>query len=63
MRMLRDSTQGMVLVYELDPAAGVKEQRSLVFETGSWCARVAAFPADWRRLRDEELLGLGSLRR
>ena len=60
MRMLRDPNQGMVLVYETEPAAGVRETSSLVFETGSWRARVEHYPPEWRKMSDQELLDLRS---
>src|SRR5687768_6683276 len=51
MRMLRDPDQGMILVYEMEPAPGLADAPSLVFETGSWCARLDHYPAEWRRMR------------
>lgn len=61
MRMLRTPSQGMVAVYEMDPAAGATEAPSLVFESRSWCLRMNQYPPEWRQLRDDELLKLGSL--
>ena len=60
MRMLRDPNQGMVLVYETEPAAGVSEPASLVFETGSWRVRLEHYPPEWRRMSDQALLDLRS---
>lgn len=49
----------MVVVYEMDPAAGAIDSPSLVFETGSWCLRINNYPPEWRKMRDDELLKLG----
>ena len=57
MRVLKDSDEGMVLVYESEPAAGAGA-RILVFESGQGRHRLDRYPADWRRMGDRELLAL-----
>ena len=51
----------MVVVYEQDPIAADSGPRTLVFESGDSIVRLTAFPADWRKMRDEDLLGLPKL--
>ena len=58
MRMIRDPLQGMVLVYQMEPAADDQGPPLLVMETGEWCVRLDAYPANWRDLKDDELLKL-----
>jgi hypothetical protein len=58
MRLIRDKQQGLILVYELEPAIVNAGPRSLVFESGAWSARLEDYPADWRRLTDEALVAL-----
>jgi hypothetical protein len=48
----------MVVVYEQEPIAGDPESRTLVFEAPDSVVKLAHFPADWRKLKDEELLAL-----
>jgi hypothetical protein len=48
----------MVVVYEQEPAANDPESRALVFEAPDSIVRLTQFPADWRKLKDEELLAL-----
>lgn len=48
----------MVIVYEQDPTATDSGARTLVFESGDSIVRLAAYPAEWRKMRDEELLAL-----
>jgi hypothetical protein len=54
MRVMQRKSVGMVAVYEQDQGAGATE-RTLVFESPSFCTRVTNFPAEWQRLTDEEL--------
>lgn len=58
MRMIRDPLQGMVLVYQLEPTAQDHRPPALVMETGEWCVKLEDFPANWRELKDDELLKL-----
>ena len=48
----------MVIVYEQDPTASDTGPRMLVFESGDSIVRLAEYPAEWRKMRDEELLAL-----
>ena len=48
----------MVVVYEQEPSATDPGPRTLVFESGDSITRLTQYPADWRKLRDDELLGL-----
>jgi hypothetical protein len=48
----------MVVVYEQEPTATDLAPRTLVFESGDSIVRLTHFPADWRRLKDDELLEL-----
>jgi hypothetical protein len=48
----------MVIVYEQEPTANDPESRALVFEAPDSIVRLTQFPADWRKLKDEELLAL-----
>jgi hypothetical protein len=57
MRVLKDSDEGMVLVYEAEPAV-TAGARTLVFESGQGRYRLDAYPTDWRRMGDRELLAL-----
>ena len=56
MRVVRHPEQGMVLVYELDPAPGSRS--SLIFESGTSCTRLFHYPSDWRRMPDADLIAL-----
>ena len=58
MRLIRDRNQGMILVYELEPSVADAGPRKLMFESKEWCARLEHYPAEWRRLADDELLAL-----
>jgi hypothetical protein len=61
MRLLRDDFEELVLVYEL---TGPRETdaRMLVIESGGGRAvtRLEHYPANWRQLRDADLLALRS---
>lgn len=48
----------MIIVYEQDPIASDSGSRTLVFESGDSITRLANYPADWRKLKDDELLSL-----
>ena len=56
MRVLKDG-EGMVLVYEAEPAANAGP-RSLVFESGKGRFRLDQYPQTWRIMSDHELLSL-----
>ena len=58
MRLIRDSQQGMILVYELIGPVTDREPPTLVFEWGKSSVRLTRYPEEWRKLRDEELLAL-----
>jgi hypothetical protein len=46
-------------VYELPPLTyDRRSTTSLVFESDNFIRRVRDFPADWRKLSDDELLAL-----
>lgn len=60
MRLIRDQHEGMVLVYELEPTAADAGPRTLVFESGQWRSRLGDYPADWRRMADDQLLALSA---
>lgn len=57
MRLLKDDNEEMVLVYEL---VGPLESdpRTLIFEWGRSALHLDKFPANWRNLKDDALLGL-----
>lgn len=57
MRVVKDSDGGMVLVYESEPAI-TAGPRTLVFESGHGRMRLDRYPADWRVLKDRDLLAL-----
>lgn len=57
MRVLKDGDEGMVLVYEAEPAANAGP-RSLVFESGKGRFRLDQYPPTWRIMSDHELLSL-----
>lgn len=58
MRMIRDPLHGMVLVYQMEPTPEEHGPPALVMETGQWCVRLDDYPANWRDLKDDELLRL-----
>jgi hypothetical protein len=58
MRMVKDETDGVVLVYELEPSKTNPEPPALVFESRRECSRLLQYPAEWRRLTPEQLLAL-----
>ena len=47
----------MVIVYEHEPTANASA-RTLVFEAPDSIVRLTNYPADWRKLKDDELLAL-----
>ena len=59
MRLVRDNDEGFVLVYELT-GLHASDPRSLVIEWGGGrqIVRLYHYPANWRQLKDHELLGL-----
>jgi hypothetical protein len=57
MRVLKDPSGDMVLVYEAEPAV-TSGPRTLVFESSKGRYRLDAYPAEWRRMGDRELLSL-----
>ena len=57
MRVVRDGDEGMILVYESEPAAN-GGPRTLVFESGNGRIRLPDFPQAWRTMDDRELLAL-----
>lgn len=57
MRVMQRKSVGMVAVFEQDPGAGAT-QRTLVFESPTFCTRVTNFPAEWQRMTDDELAAL-----
>ena len=58
MRVVMDRLSGMVVIYEQDAAPGEAGPRTLVFEAQTTSVRLEKFPAEWRRLDEETLLGL-----
>jgi hypothetical protein len=48
----------MIVVYEQEPMAGADGSPTLVFEAPDSIVRLTQFPADWRKLKDDELLAL-----
>jgi len=57
MRVVQAGTR-MVVVYEQDPIPSDPGPRTLVFESGDSLVRLVQYPADWRKMRDEDLLAL-----
>lgn len=47
----------MIVVYEQEPAT-IDGERALVFESGDSITRLAHYPAEWRKLKDDDLLAL-----
>ena len=58
MRVIHEDGRGVVLVYETGLTSSANGPRSLVFEWANASAELAQFPADWRKMEDEELLAL-----
>jgi hypothetical protein len=56
MRVLQAGMR-MVIVYEQEPSA-TDQTRALVFESGDSIVRLTQYPADWRKLPDDQLLTL-----
>lgn len=48
----------MVIVYEQEPTVSDPDARTLVFEAPDSVVKLTHFPADWRKLKDDELLAL-----
>lgn len=58
MKVLQRKSQGVVLVYELEPMVVNAGPRLLVFESVKSVTQVENFPDDWRRLSDDELIAI-----
>lgn len=58
MRVIHEDGRGVVLVYETGPTSSANGPRTLVFEWANASAELAQYPADWRKLGDDELLAL-----
>ena len=58
MKVLHRKSQGMVLVYELEPTIVNAGPRLLVFESVKATKQLETFPDDWRKLPDDELIAL-----
>lgn len=58
MRVIHEDGRGVVLVYETGMTSSGNAPRMLVFEWANASAELAQYPADWRKLGDDELLAL-----
>ena len=58
MRVIHEEGRGVVLVYETSLSASGNGPRALMFEWANASAELAQYPADWRKLGDDELLAL-----
>ena len=58
MKVLHRKSQGMVLVYELEPTIVNAGPRLLVFESVKATKQIETFPDDWRKLADDDLIAL-----
>jgi hypothetical protein len=58
MKVLHRKSQGMVLVYELEPTIVNAGPRLLVFESVKATKQIEIFPNDWRTLPDDDLIAL-----
>jgi hypothetical protein len=58
MKVLQRKSQGVVLVYELEPMVVNTGPRLLVFESVKSVNQVETFPDDWRRLSDDDLIAI-----
>ena len=58
MKVLQRKSQGVVLVYELEPMVVNAGPRLLVFESVKSVYQTENFPDDWRRLADEDLIAI-----
>ena len=58
MKVLQRKSQGVVLVYELEPMVVNAGPRLLVFESVKKVTQVEQFPDDWRRLSDDDLIAI-----
>ena len=58
MKVLHRKSQGMVLVYELEPTIVNAGPRLLVFESVKATKQLEKFPDDWRKLSDDDLIAL-----
>lgn len=54
MRVVRGPAGGMLVIYE----AGPENARTLTFEWAGSKTELHVFPADWRKLKDDELAKL-----
>jgi hypothetical protein len=58
MKVLHRKSQGMVLVYELEPTVVNAGPRLLVFESVKATKQLEIFPDNWRALSDDDLIAL-----
>ena len=58
MKVLHRKSQGMVLVYELEPTIVNAGPRLLAFESVKATKQIEKFPDDWRKLADDDLIAL-----
>ena len=58
MKVLQRKSQGVVLVYELEPMVVNAGPRLLCFESVKTTRQIEQFPDDWRRLADDDLIAL-----
>lgn len=58
MKVLQRKSQGMVLVYELEPSVVNAGPPLLVFESVTRKAQIENFPSNWRALTDDELIAI-----
>jgi hypothetical protein len=58
MKVVQRKSQGVVLVYELEPMVVNAGPRLLVFESVKTTKQVEQFPDDWRRLSDDDLIAI-----
>ena len=58
MKVLHRKSQGMVLVYELEPTVVNAGPRLLVFESVKATKHLEIFPDNWRALSDDDLIAL-----
>ena len=58
MKVLQRKSQGVVLVYELEPMVVNAGPRLLVFESVKSVQQFEHFPDDWRRLSDDDLIAI-----
>jgi hypothetical protein len=58
MKVLQRKSQGMVLVYELEPTVVSAGPSLLVFESVMRKAQIEHYPSNWRTLSDDDLIAL-----